>query len=275
MARPLRIEFSDALYHVMSRGNDRRRIVRDDADRARRLDWLRRTVDAGEVYLDGWTIQLVDPGSGEGYYLEISRYIHLNPVRAKRVETPEDWPWSSYRGYHRRSGELSWVTYRRVLREFGRGVDKSRRAYRRYVAAGVESMPACPWADAVQGLIVGGETFVQKVRGMLAGRSEDRSLPAMKALRPRPALKRIASMVAEEFGADPSDWSAGRRHDDASRAVAAYLGRRRYGYRAGEVAKLLGYTSHGGVVAAIHRIETGSASLRRTVAKLEKKLTND
>ncbi|MDM8007704.1 MAG: hypothetical protein QUV05_16310, partial [Phycisphaerae bacterium] len=39
MARPLRIEFSGALYHVMSRGNDRRAIVRDDADRNWRLAW--------------------------------------------------------------------------------------------------------------------------------------------------------------------------------------------------------------------------------------------
>ena len=32
MTRPLRIEFPGALYHVMSRGNERRRIVRDDVD---------------------------------------------------------------------------------------------------------------------------------------------------------------------------------------------------------------------------------------------------
>ena len=35
----------------MSRGNERRSIVRDDADRQRRLDWLRRTV---ETY--GWRL---------------------------------------------------------------------------------------------------------------------------------------------------------------------------------------------------------------------------
>jgi REP element-mobilizing transposase RayT len=45
MARPLRIEFAGALYHVMSRGNERKAIVRDDADRQRRLDWLQRTVE--------------------------------------------------------------------------------------------------------------------------------------------------------------------------------------------------------------------------------------
>ena len=40
MARPLRIEFPGALYHVISRGNEKRNIVRDDADRRKRLDWV-------------------------------------------------------------------------------------------------------------------------------------------------------------------------------------------------------------------------------------------
>lgn len=33
------------------------------------------------------------------YLLELGRYIHLNPVRAKVVRRPEDYRWSSYREY--------------------------------------------------------------------------------------------------------------------------------------------------------------------------------
>jgi hypothetical protein len=43
MARPLRIEPADGLFHVTSCGNEQRAIVRDDADRQRPLDWLERT----------------------------------------------------------------------------------------------------------------------------------------------------------------------------------------------------------------------------------------
>lgn len=38
MSRPIRVEFEDAVYHLMSRGNERRAIYRDDADRHRFLD---------------------------------------------------------------------------------------------------------------------------------------------------------------------------------------------------------------------------------------------
>jgi REP element-mobilizing transposase RayT len=45
MARPLRIEYPDAVYHVTSRGNDRRNIFRQIPDRVRFLDTLDRVND--------------------------------------------------------------------------------------------------------------------------------------------------------------------------------------------------------------------------------------
>lgn len=37
--------------------------------------------------------------SEDKYVLEVSRYIHLNPVRANMVKKPEEYMWSSYRMY--------------------------------------------------------------------------------------------------------------------------------------------------------------------------------
>src|SRR2546422_10640165 len=43
MARPLRIEFEDALYHLCARGNERQRIFRDERDRAQFAELLERS----------------------------------------------------------------------------------------------------------------------------------------------------------------------------------------------------------------------------------------
>jgi hypothetical protein len=40
MARPLRIQFVNAWYHVTARGNERREIYRDDRDYRHYLDLL-------------------------------------------------------------------------------------------------------------------------------------------------------------------------------------------------------------------------------------------
>ena len=60
--------------------------------------------------------------------------------------------------------------------------------------------------------------------------------------------------------------------DDASRAVAAHLARRRVGHEAGKVAAALGYRSTSSVTRAVARVESGNDDLRRTAGKLEARL---
>jgi len=50
----------------------------------------------GHLFQDRFRSELVNKDS---HNLEINRYIHLNPVRAKIVDKPENYPWSSYRAY--------------------------------------------------------------------------------------------------------------------------------------------------------------------------------
>jgi len=45
MARPLRIEYDGALYHVTSRGDDRKPIFKDDSDRKLFLNTLTRVTE--------------------------------------------------------------------------------------------------------------------------------------------------------------------------------------------------------------------------------------
>jgi putative transposase len=45
MARPLRIEFAEAVYHVTARGNAQEDIYRDDSDRQQFLVLLLNTVN--------------------------------------------------------------------------------------------------------------------------------------------------------------------------------------------------------------------------------------
>lgn len=314
MARPLRIEFAGAIYHVTSRGNAQQDIVLDDADRHRRLDWLRRTVEtygwrlhafvlmrnhdhlfvetpepnlsAGMQYLNGsytsyfnrrhrraghlfqgrFHAQIVEE---DGYFLEISRYIHLNPVRAGVVDGPEQYQWSSYHGYRRASQTVEWMTYDRVLGEFGPSRGIARRTYARYVRAGIEEPPNSPFADALEGIIIGSETFVDRVRRLLDPRPVDQSVPQLEHLRARPPLDDIVQSVANYFGIDVQCWSAGRRSNDVGRAIAAYLARRRFGYPAVEVARALGYRSGSSVTRAVARVESGGEDLQRIAESLE------
>ena len=68
MARPLRIEYENAFYHVTCRGNDRRNIFSSDADRSAFLDLLGRSADI--------------------YQAEILAYVLMNNHFHLMVKTP-------------------------------------------------------------------------------------------------------------------------------------------------------------------------------------------
>src|SRR4030067_3311294 len=56
MARPLRIEFAGALYHVTARGNRQADIYADDADRQQFLSLLHHTVDRYDWYCHAYCL---------------------------------------------------------------------------------------------------------------------------------------------------------------------------------------------------------------------------
>lgn len=320
MARPLRIQYENALYHVMSRGNERKNIVRDDLDRKKRLEWLEKTVEIygwdlfsfvlmdnhdhlflqtpqanlseGMQYLNGcytsyfnrrhrrhghlfqgrFRAQLIEE---QGHYLELSRYIHLNPVRANMVDRPEQWRWSSYPGYHRSSKILSWVDYDTVLGEFGSTKQKAKKQYRVFVRQGMDKRLQSPVSGAVSGLIVGSDTFVSKIKDMLVDHDEDLNVPDLSNLKDKPSLTKIIHTVGAVFGESTKSWQNGRRVDNASRAMAAYIARKEYGYSALAVSKGLGYRSHSGVAEAIRRVERSKRHLLKQELKIKRQLAND
>jgi len=56
MARPIRVEFADAVYHVMARGNERKAIFHDDHDRTRFLATLQEMTEQFGVQVHGYCL---------------------------------------------------------------------------------------------------------------------------------------------------------------------------------------------------------------------------
>ena len=144
MARPLRIEYPGAYYHVTARGNERKRIYFNKTDYVKFRGYIENAQEkygcllhvyvfmtnhyhmiletpqaniskvmhfingsytnyinkkrdrSGHLFQGRFKAILIDR---DNYLLELSRYIHLNPVRANIVEKPEEYINSSYRSY--------------------------------------------------------------------------------------------------------------------------------------------------------------------------------
>ena len=66
----------------------------------------------GHLFQGRYRTELVED---ETYLWVLTRYIHLNPVRAGMVPRPEQWAWSSYPGYAFRRCRFDWVAHEQLL----------------------------------------------------------------------------------------------------------------------------------------------------------------
>lgn len=203
MARPLRLEFSGALYHVTARGDRQGDIFLSKKDRedwldllgdiCARFNWvvhafcqmtnhfhlLVETIDGnlsrgmqqlnggytqrinrrhslvGHLFQGRYTAILVQK---ESYLLELSRYVILNPIRARMVESLEEWQWSSYRSIMGLAPAPSWLDTDWLLSRFGTETEEARRRYYQFIKAG-KGLPS-PIRNARHQLLLGDDTFV-------------------------------------------------------------------------------------------------------------------
>ena len=204
MSRPLRLEFSGALYHVTSRGNERKAIYLEDSDFeiflnllntvCSRYNWvihayclmdnhyhlLVETPDAnlskGMRQLNGVFTQSINRKHGrvghlfqgrykailvdkDAYLLELCRYIVLNPVRAKMVDTPDEWLWSSWHCMVGKQASPNWLATDALLNYFDKERSVAIAEYIHFVGEGVNKTI---WDDLQHQIYLGDDVFVEK-----------------------------------------------------------------------------------------------------------------
>ena len=210
----------------------------------------------------------------QGHYTEVSRYIHLNPVRAGIVERPEHYLWSSYAGYHSGRMPLSWMNYERVLAEFGEGKD-ARRRYREFVVDGVDKKLAPPWRGALGGWLLGSAQFAARVYAVLASdRNDGRWIsPAVlndKSLTVTP--DEIAAAVSKIYGIDPKILKHRGPCSRTPRSAFMLIARDRAGMTLETVGDYLGIRAKGSVANTISRArrrEAEDRKFRNAVSRLK------
>jgi hypothetical protein len=205
----------------------------------------------------------------------VTRYVHPNPVRARSVDHPAAWPWSSYRGYAHRGRRQEWVAHDELLASwdgaFG-GSDPAG-AYRRFVTSGLTEPPHSPWSAAHHGWILGSDAFTDRVRVMVRGeerRERRRESRLVRAL----SLARVCGVVCASYGIEPPERSRlGGWHP--ARAALAYLARRRSAATKSDLMTTLGLSRPASVPNLTRRFAawlSADAGVRRHYQRLERDL---
>lgn len=168
----------------------------------------------------------------ESYLLELIRYLHLNPVRARLIRQLAEYVWSSHGAYLKGDGK-GWIAVEEVLPRWGRGRRQAVSAYRRFVQDGLKEGHREDLYQVVDQRYLGDDAFVERVERRVL----DREPPQVVELR----WAEVRETVCKQFGALPSTVLHRGRMREAVRIkrVMAWVGREVGGFSNQQIAKEL------------------------------------
>jgi REP element-mobilizing transposase RayT len=310
MARPLRINYSGAFYHVTSRGNERKNVFKSKRDREKFFEYLDSATQRYDAVIHVFCLMdnhfhlLIETPSGnlpqimrhingayttyfnvkrarsghlfqgrykailveiDEYAKELSRYIHLNPVRAKMVKTPEEYEWSSYQFYIGVKKPPEWLYRDFILGYFGGKVSIAQKEYRHFVSTMVNEEYDSPLDEVVSSTLLGSPGFITFIKDkFLSGKKPDKDLPALKELVEKASMQDIFYEVESVFGKEPA----------LCRNVKMFLSQRYTGEKLKDIGTHFGI-GESGVSQASRRINDKirkEKKFRRKIRKVEKYL---
>jgi putative transposase len=259
LARPLRIIYPGAFYHVTSRGNEKKDIFKSRRDREKFLEYLASAAErygaviyayclmsnhfhlfmqtpegnlsqvmqhiigayttyfnikrkrAGHLFQGRYKSVLVE---ADEYSAELTRYIHLNPVKAGITGKADEYQWSSYRAYIGAAPTPEWLKPRFILVSFGKSEPISRKNYRDFVdKLDIEAYES-PLKSAVGGSVLGSPAFIEEItETYLNERGADKDIPALRHFSNRQPLEEIITFAKEAM----------KNNEKLARQVSIYL----------------------------------------------------
>ena len=133
------------------------------------------------------------------YALEVSRYMHLNPVRAGMVDEPAKYPWSSYLAYTGKSPAPEWLTCSFIFELLGSKHAQLTEKYREYVEDLLGRDYDSPFCGTVAGTILGSPEFVEEMMAEhMDAEPQREDVPAVRALHHRFSIENIAWKTSEK-----------------------------------------------------------------------------
>jgi putative transposase len=114
---------------------------------------------AGHLFQGRYKAFLIDANT---YLLELSRYIHMNPVRSGYSKKPEEYPYSSYLPYI--ASNTQTIVHRDLLWGMvSKNSKKAPESYRLFVESALEKELESPLKEVYGGVLLGPKSFIMTV----------------------------------------------------------------------------------------------------------------
>jgi REP-associated tyrosine transposase len=160
----------------------------------------------------------------ENYLLELSRYIVLNPVRAKLVAKPGQFTWSSYKATAGLIKIPEYLTIDWILQRFGKQKYAAQKKYKAFVNEGLKQ--SSPWEHLKAQCFLGSEKFIANLRQPSQNSQDLSEFPKQQRLFKRPGLNNLFASLDQ--------MTKSKRNEAIQTAIV------KHGYSQVELSKYLG-----------------------------------
>lgn len=228
----------------------------------------------GALFRGRYKAILVDADS---YLLQVARYVHLNPVKAKLVQKPEDYNWSSYRFYLNPAKKPYFLHLNNLLDYFGKASDAPN-GFQKFTVAGIDEETQAFYEHKKLSPIFGNKSFIEKIKNNFnsspAGQPE---IPQQKELlRYPPSIDEIIRMVSQAFEVSLETLLVSKpKKANEARNIAIYLCRTLGGWPLGQITKTFGNGSVSAVGNVVYRIKESlekDKELKKRIKDIEKSI---
>jgi len=320
MARPLRIEYEGAFYHVTTRGNGRREIYNSKSDYEKFKSYLKEAQEKYGYLLHCYVLMnnhyhllIETPGANlskvmhyingsytnyinikrrrsghlfqgryksilidrDSYLLELSRYIHLNPVRANIVKKPKDYPYSSYGAYISKDKED--IVYQDlILGMISKDKKDARKEYKKFVDETIGLELRNPFENVYSGMILGKTGFIKETLKRLKEENlQKEDISYKKALQTEYTPKEVIDSMCVYFNVSQDKILKNKNKE--YRNIAIYLIKKYTGLTNKQLGQLFGNISYSAVAKVCQRFSKKLEKdivLKKKVGEIKRNMSN-
>jgi putative transposase len=331
MARPLRIQYANACYHVINRGDNRRPIFSRVEDYHFFLDKLSEYTETYNVEIYAYVLMtnhfhfyLCTPeanltrfmqslltsytmyrnkteGTGghvfqgryksiivehDRYAAELSRYIHLNPIRVQcyrnlsfkdKRNILRNCQWSSYSAMIGLNKRPVWLNQNSCYRKTG-NLREQQKDYAEYVEEGLLKDIESPMDNTAAQSILGRDSFIDKIRRKYVIAKDKTECPQAKRLSSFMKLDTLVGEVVTYYQVDKEVLFTKFQKNNEARQMLLFLSKYycRGRYSLSELAEKFGLSIHG-LSANTYKFQkriNGDFNLRKRYDELKSILEN-
>ncbi|QPJ62783.1 MAG: transposase [Candidatus Nitronauta litoralis] len=212
----------------------------------------------------------------DAYLLQVVRYIHMNPVKARLCLKPESYRWCSHKGYIKPKTAPDWLCNREVLTWFSAKPGKALEQYKGFMKEPQDPRLEEFYKRKKIGWLLGDEGFMEKMKQRVADiEAGTEEIPQGRKAQGEIGIKTVIRVVRREFKVPLSALMESKRGElNMARNMALYLSWELTGLTQREIAETFGARSYRTVASHHFRIKNEmnkDKKLKRLADKLRKK----